>query len=107
VPWADEDGVRAATARLGAAHRRVNPELSSHIVCCRDDPAPVRVAADDEWLRPELRALKLLDSGEEGVEVEVGEDHAATVRTGHDECLTLVVSYGDRRSISQVSSSRR
>jgi hypothetical protein len=35
----------------------------------------VRVAADDERLGPQLRALQLFDGGEEGVQVEMPEDH--------------------------------
>jgi hypothetical protein len=44
----------------------------------------VRIAADDERHEAELRALQLLDRGEEGVEVEVRDDHAnkRTTRTG-------------------------
>jgi len=34
----------------------------------------VRVAADDERPVPEARILELLDRGEEGVEIEVGQD---------------------------------
>ena len=42
--------------------------------------ATVRIAADDERLAPQLRALELLHRGKEGVEVEVGDDHGRSVR---------------------------
>ena len=48
VPRPDEDGVRAAPQRLGARHRRVDAEAPRDVVRGRDDPAPVRVAADDQ-----------------------------------------------------------
>jgi len=37
----------------------------------------VRVAADDERLPPQGRIFQLFDRGEEGVQVEVGDDHPA------------------------------
>jgi hypothetical protein len=36
----------------------------------------VRVAADDERFRAQLRVLELFHGGEEGIEVEVSEDHS-------------------------------
>ena len=77
---ADEDGLRAAAQRLGARHRRADPEAARDVVRGRDDAAAVRVAADDERHAAELRALQLLDGGEERVQVEVGDDHAVRVR---------------------------
>ena len=62
---------------------RSGSRTPGRVVRGRDDAAPVRVAADDERLRPQRRILELLDSREERVEVEMGEDrHAdkATVR---------------------------
>jgi hypothetical protein len=53
----------------------VDPELARLVVRGRDDAASVRIAPDDERLRAQLGALELLDGGEEGVEVEVSEDH--------------------------------
>ncbi len=67
----DEDGMRAAAQRLGAAHRRVNPELAGLVVGGRHDAPAVRVAADDERLRAQLGILQLLDGGEEGIQIEV------------------------------------
>ena len=67
--------MRAAAQRLGARHRRKDPEAAGRIVRRRDDPAAVRVAADDERLLAQARILELLDGGEEGVQVEVGDDH--------------------------------
>src|SRR5207302_8900272 len=75
----DEYGVRTAAEGLGAAHGGVDPELARLVVRGRDDAASVRIAADDERLRPELRILELLDRGEEGVEIEVGDDHAESL----------------------------
>ena len=75
---ADEDRVRAAPERLGAAHRGVNPERASLVVRGRDDAAPVRVAAHDQRLGAELRLFQLLDRGEEGIQVEVRDDQAST-----------------------------
>ena len=49
--------------------------MRADVVGGRHDPAPVRVAADDERLRLQLRRLQLLDGGEEGVQVEVRDDH--------------------------------
>ena len=66
MPRPDEDRVRAAAERLGAAHRRVDAELPRDVVRGRDDTTTARVAADDERLPQEL-----LDRCEEGVEVEV------------------------------------
>src|SRR5919108_4371637 len=77
VTRADEDGVRAAAERLGAAHGGVDPEATGGVVRSGDDAAAVRVAADDEWLRAELGVLELLHGGEERVEIEVREDHRA------------------------------
>jgi hypothetical protein len=71
VPGPDEDGVRAAAQRLGARHRRADAELAGLVVRGRDHTPPAWIPADDERLRPQLRALELLDGGEEGVQVEV------------------------------------
>ena len=74
VPGAHEDGGRAASERLGRAHRGVDAELPRDVVRGRDDAAAVRVAADDERLLAQLGVLELLDRGEERVEIEVRED---------------------------------
>ena len=76
----DEDCVRAAAERLGAAHRRVDAELPGGVVRGRDDTTTARVAADDERLGLQRRVIELLDRCEEGVEVEVREDHPPIVR---------------------------
>jgi hypothetical protein len=70
-----EDGLRTAAKRLGAAHRRMDAELPGDVVRRRDDAAAVRIPADDERLFPQARILELFDRGEEGVEVEVRENH--------------------------------
>src|SRR5712691_790330 len=75
-----EDNMRTATERLRAAHRRVDPELARLVVRSGDDTAPVRVAADDKRLRAQLGILELLHSGEEGVEVQMGDDHARSLK---------------------------
>ena len=51
VPGPEEDRLRAAPERLGAAHRRVDAEAPRDVVRGRDDAAAARVAADDERLR--------------------------------------------------------
>ena len=58
--------------------------MARRVVGRRDDPAPVRVAADDERLRLQLGRLQLLDRREEGVQVEVRDDHdlSSTSRIG-------------------------
>ena len=63
--------MRAPAQRLGAGHRRTDPELAGLVVGGRDDAAAAGVAADDERLRSELRVLELLHGGEEGVQIEV------------------------------------
>ena len=47
VPRADEHGLRTAAERLGARHRRVDPEPARDVVRGRDDAPAVRIAADD------------------------------------------------------------
>ena len=74
VPRAEENRRRAPPERLCRAHRRVDAELARRVVGRRHDPTPVRVAADDEGPLAQLRALELLDRGEECVEIEVRED---------------------------------
>ena len=75
--------MRTAPERLRGAHRGVDPEPPRLVVRGRDDAAAVRVAADDERLRPQRRVLELLDGREEGIEVEVRDDHAWIVRSAH------------------------
>jgi hypothetical protein len=74
VARADEDRVRAAAEGFCTAHRGADPVAARDVVRRRDDTAAARIAADDEWLRPEGWFLELLDCGEERVEVEMGED---------------------------------
>ena len=81
MPWPQEDGVGAAPQRVRAAHRASDPELPGDVVGRRDDAATVRVAADDQRHRPQSRLLELLDCREERVEVQVGEDHVARLRS--------------------------
>ena len=81
VPRAYEHRLRAAADRLGRAHRGVDAEPPRNVVCGGDDATAMRVAADDQRLRPQLGILQLLDRRVEGVEVEVrddaGDSHAA------------------------------
>jgi hypothetical protein len=53
----------------------VDPVAARDVVRGRDDAAPVRVAADHQRSRAQLRRLELLDRGEEGVQVEMRDDH--------------------------------
>ena len=50
----DENRLRAPAQRLGAAHRRADPEPARVVVGRRDDAAAVRIAADDQRLRAQL-----------------------------------------------------
>ena len=52
----------------------MDAEAARDVVRGRDDAAAVRVAADDERLRAQLRVLELLDGGIERVEGEVRDD---------------------------------
>jgi hypothetical protein len=45
------------------------------------------ITADDEREAAEVRVLEFLDGGEEGVEVEVGDDHVPSVETALDEIV--------------------
>ena len=56
----------------------MDPEPPGDVVRRRDDAAASWVAADDERLRAQLRLLELLHGGEEGVEVEVGDNAGGT-----------------------------
>ena len=76
---------RAAPQRLGARHRREDAEPPRRVVRGRDHAAAVRVAADDERPPAQLGALELLDGGEEGVQVEVRDDHGRTRLSGRPE----------------------
>ena len=53
----------------------------SFVIRGRDDAASPRVTPDHERVRAELRLLELLDCSEEGVEVEVADDHLAMTWT--------------------------
>ena len=63
VPRVHEDSVRTPAERLGARHRRMDPELARLVVRGRHDSSAVRVAADDQGRRAELGVLELLDAG--------------------------------------------
>ncbi len=78
MPRPHEHRRRAAAQRLRARHRRADAVAPRDVVRGRDDPASVRITADDERQAPELRVLELLDGGEEGVQVEVRDDHRAS-----------------------------
>ena len=55
MSWTDEDDVGAPPQRLRGAHRRADAELAGDVVGRRDDPAPLRVPADDERLSCAVR----------------------------------------------------
>ena len=55
----------------------MDPVPARDVVGRRDHPAPVRVAADDERLLAQLGRLQLLHGREEGVQVEVRDDHVS------------------------------
>src|SRR5439155_15965880 len=71
-----EYGVRATAESLCGRHRGVDAEATRDVVAGRDDSTPMRISTDDERHAAELRLLQLLHSGEERIEVEVGDDHA-------------------------------
>ncbi len=77
-PWSGRTKTACGTAPagLGGAHRRAHAELPRLVARGGHHAAAVGVAADDERQAGELRALQHLDGGEEGVEVEVGDDPA-------------------------------
>jgi hypothetical protein len=54
----------------------MDPELPRLVIRRGDHATAVWIPADDKRLRPQLRALELLDCGEECVEVDVGDDHS-------------------------------
>ena len=88
VPGPEEDRLRTAAQRLGAAHRRVDPVPPGDVVRGRDHAPPVRIAADDERLPPQRRVLEHLDRSEEGVEIEMRDDHPARIGTGTEATRT-------------------
>ena len=55
----------------------MDPEVARDVVRRCDHAAAVRVTTDDQRLRAQLRLLELLDRREEGVEVEVRDDHGS------------------------------
>ena len=77
VRWrgVDEDGVRAAPQRLGAAHRRTDTVRAGDVVSGSHDAPAAGVTSHDERLCCELGALELLHGCEEGVQVEMRDDH--------------------------------
>ena len=85
MPRPHERDGRAAAQRLGARHRREDAVPPRRVVRRRDHAAAVRVAADDERAPAQLGALQLLHGGEEGVQVEVGDDHGLTRLSGRPE----------------------
>ena len=70
----DEDRVRAAPERLGAAHRRADTVRAGDVVRGRHDAPAAGVTPDDERLCGELGVLELLHGREEGVQVEMRDD---------------------------------
>ena len=96
VPRRDEDGVRAATERLGAAHRRVDSVGAGDVVGGRDDAPAAGVSPDHERLRGERRILELLDRGKERVQVQMRDDGHGVDRIG-------VVSHDTDKLIRQLS----
>ena len=87
-----EHAVRAAPDRLAQRHRRVDAEPARLVARRRHDPAAARVAADDDRLAAQLRAVALLDGREERVEVDVedrplghGRYHPPSVQSPADD----------------------
>ena len=78
VSGRDEDRMRAAALRLGTAHRRVDAEAPRLVVRGCNDAAALRVASDDQRLPAQRRVLQLLDGCEEGIEIEMRDDHRNT-----------------------------
>ena len=60
-----------------SSHRLIRFEMCPSLRS-RNDAAAVRVAADHERPGTQLGLLELLDRGEEGVQVEVRDDHRAS-----------------------------
>ena len=84
----------------------MDPEAPGDVIRGRHDPAPARVASDDEGLLPELRALELLDRRIEGVEIQVRDDHAsqASGGAGRDRlCRVAVLSTQAERGSDEFS----
>ena len=96
VPRRDEDGVRAAPQRLGAAHRRVDAVGAGDVVGGRDDAPAAGVSPDHERLRGERRILELLDRGKERVQVQMRDDGHGVDRIG-------AVSHDTDKLIRQLS----
>ena len=99
--------MRTAPERLGAAHRGEDPELARGVVRRRDHPPAMRVAPDDERLLPQLGLLELLDRGEEGIEVEVGDDHASVASARSPAALAAAANSRARTTHSSASSVAR
>ena len=91
--------MRTTAQRLGARHRRVNPEAAGDVVRCGNDAAAVRIAAHDERHRAIRGVLQLLDRGEERVEVEVRNDHTrkGTVAVGVLALAVLAAGCGSAK----------
>jgi hypothetical protein len=78
VPGTYEHRLRTPPAGFRAAHRRADAVLASLVVCGGHYAPSVRVAADHERPRGELRLLQLLDGCEEGIEIEMRDDRRRT-----------------------------
>jgi lipoprotein-anchoring transpeptidase ErfK/SrfK len=91
--------MRTTAQRLGARHRRVNPEAPGDVVRGGNDAAAVRIAADDERHRAIRRVLQLLDRGEERVQIEVRNDHTrkGTVVVGLLALAVLAAGCGSEK----------
>jgi hypothetical protein len=57
----------------------VDSEGPGDVVRGRDHATAAWIAPDYERQRSQLRVLELLDRGEEGIEIEVRDDHAPNV----------------------------
>jgi hypothetical protein len=53
----------------------VDTESTRDVIRGRDDTPTVRITADDERHRPQSGVLQLFDGREEGVQVEMRDDH--------------------------------
>ena len=65
--------MRAEPDGLGRGHGAVDAELADLVRRGADDPAALRIAADDHGLAPQLRMVELLDGGVKSVHIHVND----------------------------------
>ena len=84
------------------------PNRARVVVRGRDDAAAVRVAADDERPPAQLGALQLLHGGEEGVQVEMRDDHGRRGypggrRDAYGSCVDRVKEAVDGQAVGDLA----